>query len=579
MLLLVGIVLGLALAVGLGGRPSRLLELTLRDSWTVVLAVAIQFVLFSRLGAPIPDGAARAVHIGTYALLVAFVWRNRQVHALLPLGAGMLLNGLVIAVNGGRMPLSQAAARAIGQEPGDHSNVAFSAGHLTFLGDVFAPPKGLPLAAAFSPGDVLIVIGTIALIAMVSLGDRGKAPLDIRRLRDPLRDATFRRLAGARVISNLGDWLTIAAVIGWVYRDTGSTTHVATFMVVRLAPPILGGSVAALIVDRLPRRGLLVALELSRALCVTGALVAVLGDSLAGVFVALGVAGVLTAITNAATAALVPGVLPPEQLAAGNALLALLKDLAMAAGAAGAGAALASGLTAPALAFDVLTFLVAGFLFRGMRSAPATQRRGRPLDGLRYLRGRRLVLLLVGSFSAATVATGLVNATLPSLLSERGLGPGGYGFGIAALAGGAAVGEAIVGLTALAPTADRWIGGGLLALAGLFGIMAFADYGPTVILLLAAIGLVDGTTDVVYSTVLQRETEPERLGAVFGFSTSMMTTTMVGAVAVAPLAGRLFGPGGVVAFAAGVLAVGGVVGLVAAHGVRPRMPGAAVPAA
>ena len=136
---------------------------------------------------------------------------------------------------------------------------------------------------------------------------------------------------------------------------------------------------------------------------------------------------------------------------------------------------------------------------------------------------------------------------------------------MAALAGGAAVGEAIVGLTALAPTADRWIGGGLLALAGLFCLLSFADYGPTAILLLAAIGLVDGTTDVVYSTVLQRESDSRQLGAVFGFSTLMMTTTMVAAFAVAPAAGRVLGSGGVVGFAAAALAVGGVVGLVAVH--------------
>ncbi len=577
MVLLVGVVLGLVLAVALGGRPSRLLQLSFRAGWIVALALAVQVALFSRLGDSLPDGTSRVLHLLTYALLTAFLWRNRDVRALIPLALGMFLNAIAITANGGRMPISRDAAAAVGLVPAGHANVSFSAHRLAFLGDVFALPRRLPFSTVISPGDVLIVLGTIALIAMVSLGEHGRPPLDLRRLRDPLRDGAYRRLASARFISYLGDWLTIAAVIGWIYRDTGSTGTVATFMLVRLAPPILGGSLATLLVDRLPRRGLLVVLELARAVCVTGAFIAVLNGSRLGVLLALGCSGALTAIANAATAALVPTLLPAEQLPAGNALLALLKDVAMAVGAAAAGAALAAGVTAPALAVDAATFIVAAFLLRGLRAVPARRASGRALDGLRYLRGRRLVLLLVASFSTATVATGLVNATLPSLLSGRGLGAGGYGFGMAALAGGAAVGEAIVGLTALAPTADRWIGGGLLALAGLFGMLALADYGPTAILLLAAIGLVDGTTDVVYSTVLQRESDERQLGAVFGFSTSMMTTTMVVAFAVAPLAGRLLGSGGVVAFAAAVRAAGGIAGLVAVH-VGARAAGRATPA-
>jgi hypothetical protein len=564
-ILLAGVAIGVALAIGLGGKLNRLLELTFDGAWLVAAALACQVVLFSRVGASIPAGVVHWLHLGTYLLLAWFLWRNRRIRALIPLGLGMLLNATAIAANGGRMPLSRAAAHAARLVPGDHANVSFAAHRLWFLGDVFALPRGLPFSTVISPGDVLIVIGTIALVVVTALGDGARPPLDIRRLREPLRHATYRRLASARFVSYLGDWLTIAAVVGWIYRGSGSTGEVATFMLVRLAPPILGGSLATIVVDRLPRRGLLVGLELARAACVTLAFVSVLDGARIGVLVALGCSGALVAISNAATAALVPALLPAEQLPAGNALLALFKDVAMAAGAAGAGAALAAGFTAPVLAADVLTFFAAALLLRGIRAVPSTRRRGSALEGFRYVRGRRLVLLLVASFSTATVATGLVNATLPSLLSARGLGAGGYGFGMAALAGGAAIGEAVVGLTALTPTAERWVGGGLLALAGFFALLAFADYGPTAILCLAAIGCIDGTTDVVYSTVLQRESDPERLGAVFGFSASMMTTTMVAAFAVAPLAGRLLGAGGVVGLAAGVLAAGGVVGLLAVH--------------
>lgn len=572
MILLGGVVAAVALALALGGRLARLAELELRSTWTVAGALAVQIALFTRLGGALPDAVARSLHLATYGLLVLFAMRNARVRALWALAGGMVMNFVVIAANGGRMPLDAAAARVAGLTPASYANVSTHAHRLWFLGDVFALPKRLPGATVVSPGDVLIVVGTIAFVVLVSLGDRGRPPLDVRRLVAPLNVATYRRLATARFVSYLGDWLTIAAVVGWIYHRTGSTAAVVGVMLARIAPPIVGGGVAAFVVDRLPRRGLLVSLELGRAVCIGGALAAISGGSRVGVIAALACSGALTAVSNAATAALVPALLDPERLAAGNALLALLRDVAMALGAVAAGIALDAGRTVPALAVDIGTFLVSALLLRGLLATPRRSRRGGALEGLRVLRGRRLVLLLIASFSTATAATGLVNATLPSLLSSHGLGAGGYGFGMAALAGGAAVGEAIVGLCALAPTADRWIGGGLLTMAVLFGLLAVTSYGPTALLCIAAVGCVDGTTDVVYSTVLQRESDERHLGAVFGLSTSMMTTTMVLSFALAPVGGALVGSAGVVAIAAGVLAMGAVLALVAVRPARTPVP-------
>jgi len=44
----------------------------------------------------------------------------------------------------------------------------------------------------------------------------------------------------------------VAVLVGWVYQSTSSVTQVALLMVIRLVPPIVGGGVAASIVDRLP---------------------------------------------------------------------------------------------------------------------------------------------------------------------------------------------------------------------------------------------------------------------------------------------------------------------------------------
>jgi Major Facilitator Superfamily len=186
------------------------------------------------------------------------------------------------------------------------------------------------------------------------------------------------------------------------------------------------------------------------------------------------------------------------------------------------------------------------------------------IAGLRYLLRHRTVFLLIASFAVATLATGLTNATLPSFLEgEQGLGSGGYGFGIAALATGLLVGEALVGFSRVGESAGRWIGAGLLVMAALFVVLALTVHAPTALLLLALIGLVDGTTDVLFETVVQRETDPRYLGCVFGFASAFVSATMATAFAVAPIAGQLFAANGVI-LTAGVFLVGaGLIALAA----------------
>jgi hypothetical protein len=81
------------------------------------------------------------------------------------------------------------------------------------------------------------------------------------------------------------------------------------------------------------------------------------------------------------------------------------------------------------------------------------------------------------------------------------------------------------------------------------------DHAPTALLVLGAIGFVDGTTDVLFETVVQREADPLRYGAVFGFSYAFITMTMMGAVALAPLVNSVVEPG-VAILGAGALLVG-----------------------
>jgi hypothetical protein len=563
MFLLPSILLGVLFALILGGRLSRLLEVEFRQGWAVFASLGLQIPLFLHIA---PPALATPLHLGSYALLFVFAFANARNLALLPLSLGMALNSLAIVANGGRMPVMPGAWRAAGLESGADSNVRFGGEHLTFLGDVFALPAGFPLTNVFSVGDILIGIGMVGLIVAIATGDGSERALVAGRLVRPLRVAAFRRLAAGKLISHLGDWLTIAALVGWVYDETGSTAHVAGLMLVRLVPPVVGGGVAAAVVDRLPKGYLLVWMELVRGAVVAAALVGVVANVRALAFAAVAVSGVLAAVSAATLRAIVPSVLADEQLPAGNAGLGLAQDAAMALGALLAGIALAASEAVVALSLDLVTFAVAASLFWGARATAAIRAEDaarRSLGaGIRYLLSRRLLLVVVGSFGAATVATGLTNATLPRFLDvELGLGPGAYGFGLAALAGGLAAGEAVVGFARVGATGGRWIGVALLFMCGLFATLAYTTHAPTALLLLAFIGFLDGTTDVLFETIVQREAHPAYYGRVFGLASAFFTTTMMGAVAAAPLVNRLATPQTVIIVAATGLLVASVVAL------------------
>jgi MFS family permease len=576
MFLLPSIVIGAALAFALGGNLRRLLDFPLRMPWLAPLALAIQVVIFSG-HVRLTHGETVSLHLLSYCLLGAFVVANARTRSLLPVAAGLFLNTLAIAANGGVMPLSQRAASAAGISVPADANVSLHARHLHILGDVFALPVRIPLANVFSVGDLLIALGMIGFIAAVSLGSDNEHSFRPGRLAAPLAVSSFRSLACARFLSQAGDWLTMTAVIGWMFATTHSTANVAAVLLVRLAPPVLGGGLAAVIVDRLPKRPLLISVEVARGLVMILAFAAATTGHTIEMLVVLAVSGLLAPLSTAAVPALVPRLLDEDLYEPGNALLGVADNTAAALGAAGGGALVVLLGIRPAIGIDIATFVLAALVYVGVRVPPgAVERAARAanrLYGVRYLLSRPRLLVLVAAFGAATLATGLVNATLPRLLESRThVGAGGYGYSLAAITLGLAIGETAVGTLRLGSRASRWIGCGLMVMAALLALLALDRDVPTIFLILVCIGIVDGTTDIVFETVVQREAEEHVLGSVFGFAGAFVRTTMIFSVALAPVLNRLSPPNGVVLGAAAFLVAVGVVTLVSVIRVAVRLP-------
>jgi len=382
------------------------------------------------------------------------------------------------------------------------------------------------------------------------------------RLERPLRSSAFRRLALGKSISFLGDWVMVAVLVGWVYESTSSVAQVALLMAIRLVPPIVGGGLAASLVDRLPRLKVLLWSEIACAAAIAGALVGVTVGSRVLVFAFVGLCGLVATVSTVAGNALIPMTVEQDELPAANAIHSVGQEVAMALGAVTGGVTLAVGGPAAGLAANLVSYGVAVLLYARIRVAAApdekpSRTRGGLAEGFRYVVAQRTLAVVVGGFAVATLAAGLVNATLPKFTAGLGLGAGGYAWALSALAVGMIAGEAITG--AIAERIEpRWLAAGLAAMGCLFFAFAWSGSAVVALLLFAAFGVANGFAEVVMMTAIHELADPAYQGRVFGIGSTIWRTTMLGAVALAPVVDAIASPAQAITVAAGFLLVGAV---------------------
>jgi hypothetical protein len=160
-----------ALSVPLcGGSLGRLADLRIKAGWAIALALVLQVVIISVIPKEMVGWPGQASELASYALAVGFLVANRRVPWLWLVGLGGLSNLVAIGANNGVMPASPAALKAAGRtrHPGQFMNsTSLAHPHLSFLGDIFSVPKGLPLSNVFSIGDVTLAVGALLLLHSV----------------------------------------------------------------------------------------------------------------------------------------------------------------------------------------------------------------------------------------------------------------------------------------------------------------------------------------------------------------------------------------------------------------------------
>jgi len=180
MILVLAVAVSLGVAVLRGGRLENLATLPLRWGGIVIIAFVAQAYFIYRspfARASGVFGIQEMVLIGAGVVVLMVVWANRHLRGIVLLGFGLLLNLTVMVANGGLMPISPEALRAVGHEravaavePGakvdDSKDVVLSRAEtrLWFLSDIFVLPRPFPLPSVFSVGDVVVALGVFVTL-------------------------------------------------------------------------------------------------------------------------------------------------------------------------------------------------------------------------------------------------------------------------------------------------------------------------------------------------------------------------------------------------------------------------------
>jgi len=182
MILILGIAAGWLSGVirsRITGTPYRVPEFS--KIWLVLIAVFPQLLIFQipYTAGWFSDTAAAAVLVISQLLLLVFIWFNRDKVGMCILGLGLILNLLVITLNGGLMPIASETAAAlypdvpsstweIGSRPGRSKNILLQPEdtRLALLSDSILLPEWFLWTRALSPGDLFIVLGVFWLLAV-----------------------------------------------------------------------------------------------------------------------------------------------------------------------------------------------------------------------------------------------------------------------------------------------------------------------------------------------------------------------------------------------------------------------------
>lgn len=362
------------------------------------------------------------------------------------------------------------------------------------------------------------------------------------------RRPSFTRMWLAQLISTIGDSFTMIAAGILIYQKTGSALSVGLMLMATSIPTLLMGMIAGVFVDRFDRKKIMIVADICRGSLVF--LIPILIQyNVAWMYVIVFLNSAISTFFMPAYDSIVPEMASDEELTAANSMIAISSFGSTAIGFAASGMLAAYSLE---LAFyiDAASYFISALLMVGIKIAPLKVEENTSVavvvknlqSGLKYLFGSRILRSLVIISIFYSFVVGLGNTLLLPFATDA-LGATTFEYGLQE--GLTSIGF-VVGSFIMAKYADRmreglWVILGLLGMGVCYLIYSFSTTVPFAIFVITISGLMNSPYAVARRTLLQRNTEREMRGRVFGASMTIGNVMMLLGMGAAGLA-DLYGP-------------------------------------
>lgn len=229
-----------------------------------------------------------------------------------------------------------------------------------------------------------------------------------------------------QMVSQIGDGVSKLALLWFVYSITGSPLKTTMIGLLQTLPPILFGPFIGVIVDRVPKKLLLIVSDLIRALVlgVLPCLLPVDSFSIERLYLMVFVHAVASAVFGPALTAAIPSLVSRHEFTAANALLQTTTSIGIIVGPALSGVGIATMSSQEVLCVNAVSYVISAlcFLFIRFPRTEAVPAEGGSLagtlrdvvEGFQYvLHRQRVILMLIGAASMYTFATSAFSTLFP----------------------------------------------------------------------------------------------------------------------------------------------------------------------
>jgi predicted MFS family arabinose efflux permease len=338
-------------------------------------------------------------------------------------------------------------------------------------------------------------------------------------------------------VSAAGDSASWVALVALALGPARASLPV--LVILYTAPVAIGGLAAGWALDRFDRRRLMIADSVLRGAAFASIpLAALSGEPGAGQLYAVAVVyGLFKMIGLAGFPSLIPSLVSPDQIDQANALEGVTYGLASLAGAGLAGLAVATAGPVPVVAFDAVSYLVMAVSLCSVRglSSPARPRGAAASAGAGFRPVLRLALTnavlrdTTIMFALFNIGDGALLVFLPHRALQLGLGPGGYGYLVAATTGGQLIAAAFLARRTWRVPLPASIVGAQIAAALIASLLLVRSTALTVAALVA-VGMCAAPMTAWAQSLRMRLAPPEAHGRLFALlRTTMQATPPAGA--------------------------------------------------